>query len=353
MHESIKKVIMKKTIIDNKIFDDVFEAIRRLEKSHPILGLKDKTAGYLIKDNKSFKLMELPDGTIGAFPPNFNFRFYRGENDNFDDKYPCVPKIFRIKNQGEIDLSGNTYNELILIDRLRIAEFAFIAKQFPQVRYAIDDYCNVDFDALAQHYDLNTDLLDMSSDIAVAAFFATHTYDPQNGYQIKDDGIGCLRVYVHMATSDNFNAEKKFRLIGLQPFQRPGIQCAFAIKLNEGEDFSTVSGKVLFRQTARWNSRLHDSFYERGSNILFPKEDIEDVSELVRDSKRLSKISIKQFCDERNLTVEYVETILAKYNISISGRLIYSLSRQQRKKMERAFKGRPYGDVRLVSRLAF
>ena len=340
MPMNIKKVAMKRTIIDNKIFDDVFEAIRRLEKSHPILGLKDKTEGYLIKDNKSFSLMELPDGTIGAFPPNLNFRFYRGENDNFDAKYPCVPKIFRIKNRREIGLSGNTYNELILIDRLRIAEFAFIAKQFPQVRYAIDDYCNVDFDALAQHYDLNTDLLDMSSDIAVAAFFATHTHDPQNGYRIKDDGIGCLRVYVHMPNSDDFNA-KKFRLIGLQPFQRPGIQCAFAIKLNDGEDFSTVSGKALFRQTERWNSKLHDAFYERGSNILFPKEDIQDVSELVRDSKRLSKISIQKFCDEQNLKIEYVETILAKYNISVSARLIYSLSRQQRKKMERDFKGRP------------
>ena len=65
---------------------------------------------------------------------------------------------------------------------------------------------------------------------------------------------------------------------------------------------------------------MHDAFYERGSNILFPKEDIQDVSELVRDSKRLSKISIQKFCDEQNLKIEYVETILAKYNISVSAR---------------------------------
>lgn len=285
---------MERPIIDNIIFDDVFEAIRRLERSHPILGLKDKVSGYAIKDNESFNIMELPDGTIGAFPRNFNFRFYRGENDNFDVKYPCVPKIYRIRNSGAIDLVGNTQSETILIDKLRIAEFALVAKQFPQVRYAIDDYCNVDFKALAQHYDLKTDLLDMSSDIAVAAFFATHTYDEKIGYRIRDNGIGCLRVYIHMITSDDFNIEKKFRLIGLQPFQRPGIQCAFALKLNKGEDFSTLSGKALFRQSEKWNSKLRNAFYKRGLNILFPKEDINDAAELIRNSNKLSKKAIQQ-----------------------------------------------------------
>ena len=227
---------MDKKIIGNKIFDDVFEAIRRLERSHPILNLKDKTGGYLIRNHNSFNLMELPDGTIGAFPPNLMFRFYRGENDDFDAKYPCIPKIYRIKNQEEKNLAGNRHFEFILIDSLKITEFELVAKEFPQVRYAIDDYCNVDFKALAQHYDLNTDLLDISSDIAVAAFFATHTYDLQHGYQIKQNGMGCLRVYMHIPNCNNSKDElKTFRLIGLQPFQRPGIQCAFALRLNKGE----------------------------------------------------------------------------------------------------------------------
>ncbi len=344
---------MDKKIIDNKIFDDVFEAIRRLERSHPILNLKDKTEGCLIRNHNSFKLIELPDGTIGAFPPNLMFRFYRGENDDFDAKYPCIPKLYRIKNQEEKDLIGNRHFEFILIDRLKIIEFELVSKEFPQVRYAIDDYCNVDFKALAQHYDLNTDLLDMSSDIAVAAFFATHTYDTRNGYQLKQNGIGCLRVYIQIPNFTDSEVDlKTFRLIGLQPFQRPGIQCAFALRLNKSEDFSTFSGKALFRQNAKCNSKLHEAFNECGCNILFPKEDIHDAAELIKNSKRLSKMAVGQFCEENNFTVEYIEKVLAKHNIRVSERLTYSLSRQQRKNAEKDFKGRPYGNVKLFSRVA-
>lgn len=344
---------MDKKIIDNKIFDDVFEAIRRLDKSHPILNLKDKTSGYLIRNNKSFKLMGLPDGTIGAFPPNLMFRFYRGENDNFDAKYPCVPKIYRIKNQKEIDFKNKRHFEFELIDRLKITEFTLAAKEFPQVRYAIQDYCNVDFKALAQHYDLNTDLLDMSSDIAVAAFFATNTYDSENGYHIKKDGLGCLRVYMHMPNLNNSGAElESFRLIGLQPFQRPGVQCAFALRMYQDEDFAKPSGKALFRQSSKWNLKLQKAFYEHGKNILFPKEDINDAAELIKNSNWVSKMAVQKFYEDNNFDAEYIEKVLAQHDIRISEKLVYTLSRQQRKKMEEDFKGRPYGDVKLFGRVA-
>ncbi len=345
---------MDKKIIDNKIFDDVFEAIRRLDKNHPIINLKNKKEGYLIRNHNSFKLMELPDGTIGAFPRNLMFRFYRGENDDFDAKYPCIPKIYRINNEAEKDFKGNRKLEFILIDRLKITEFELVARDFPQAKYAIHDYCNVDFKALAQHYELNTDLLDMSSDIAVAAFFATHTYHPQNGYQIKQNGMGCLRVYMYMPNYTDSEVDlKTFRLIGLQPFQRPGVQCAFALRMYQDEDFSDFSGKVLFRQHTKWNQKLREAFYKHGRNILFPKEDINDAAELIKNSNCVSKMAIYKFCKDNHFTVEYVEKLLFQHDIKISKKLVYSLSRQQRKKMEKDFKGRPYGNVKLFSRVAF
>lgn len=341
---------MAKKIIDDKIFDDVFEAIRRLDAKHPILNLKDKAGGYLIRNN-SFRLMELPDGTIGAFPPQLLLRFYRGEPDDFDPKYRCVPKIYRIKDQEPKDLTGNRHSELVLIDSMKITEFGLVAEEFPQVSYAIEDYCNVDFKALAQHYDLNTDLLDMSSDIAVAAFFATHAYDPQNGFQIREKGKGCLRVYTHIPDNDPEAGLENFRLIGLQPFQRPGIQCAFALRLNKGEDFSTLSGKALFKQDAKWNSKLHEAFYtDDGRNILFPEEEISRVAEKIKNSDTVSRMAVQKFCERNDYTMEYVEKVLAEHDIRLTEKLTYSLSRQQRKKMEKDFKDSPYGNVKLISR---
>lgn len=338
-------------MIGNMVFDDVFEAIRRLEKSNPILNLRDKARGYMER-NFHFNLMELPDGTIGAFPPNMMLRFYRGESEDFDSKYSCIPSIYRINKLGEEDLIGNRKDHFILIDNLKITEFELVISEFPQVKYAIEDYCNVDFRALAQHYDLNTNLLDVSSDIAVAAFFATHTHDSKNGYQIKTGGIGCLRVYM-----PNFiNSESEldtFRLIGLQPFQRPGLQCAFALRMNKDENFAKLSGKALFRQNDRWNRKLHEAFYPQGKNILFPAEEIDDVAVLIKNSNRVSKMAVRKFCNDNDFTDEYVEKILLKHKILISERLTYSLSRQQRRRIEREFKGRPYGDVELRSRVAF
>lgn len=334
---------------NNKIFKDIFEAIRYLEKGNPVLNLKDKKIGYLVRD-LHFNLMEMPNGTIGAFPPNMTFRFFRGENDNYDLNYSCIPSIYRIKKDEEKDVDGSRDAEFILIDNLKIAEFELILKGFPQVKYAIKDYCDVDYRALAQHYGLNTDLIDVTSDIVVAAFFATHVYDAEaNDYQIKEDGIGCIRTYVNIMVQPE---TEPFRMIGLQPFQRPGLQCAFAVKMDKGEDFSKFTGKLLFKQDAKWNRKIHEAFYPNGRNILFPGEEICDVANLIKQSDCVSGMAIDKYCKENDCKKQNVEAVLKNYNIKIVDELLYSLSRQQRRKLERKYKDRPYGNVKLHSRLS-
>lgn len=51
------------------IYDDIFEAIRVIDGSSPVINMKDKSRGHLER-KLSFNLMEMPDGTIGAFPYN-------------------------------------------------------------------------------------------------------------------------------------------------------------------------------------------------------------------------------------------------------------------------------------------
>ena len=52
------------------IYDDIFEVIRVIDGSSPIINMKDKSHGHLER-KLSFNLMEMPDGTIGAFPSNY------------------------------------------------------------------------------------------------------------------------------------------------------------------------------------------------------------------------------------------------------------------------------------------
>lgn len=48
---------------------------------------------------------------------------------------------------------------------------------------------------MAQHYEMRTDLLDLTSDIMVAAFFATNKYESKDEtYRPIKEGIGCLRM---------------------------------------------------------------------------------------------------------------------------------------------------------------
>lgn len=338
-------------MIDKIIYEDIFEAIRNVEEASPVINLKEKEFGYLQR-NLYFNLMEMPDGTIGAFPPNMFIRYYRGENKDYDELYPCVPSIFRIKKPEDIGEDGQRKQELILIDELKLVEFEMILEQFPQVNFAIKDYCKVDFRALAQHYDLNTNLLDVTSDIATAAFFATHYYNSDmNDYMIKEDGIGCLRIYSNIMIE--YDEDQPFRMIGLQPFQRPGLQCAFAVMMNQGENFANFSHKVLFKQNVKWNQKLHDTFYPNGKNILFPDEEIADVAKIIIETKNISKQAIKKYCTINSSPQEYIRKLLIENGYSVVENLNYKLSRQQRRKLERQFEGRPYGDVQLRSRLMY
>lgn len=336
---------------DRIIYEDIFEAIRQIEDGSPVINLKDKEFGHLQR-NLYFNIMEMPDGTIGAFPPNMFIRYYRGENKDYDEEYPCIPSIFRSRKPEDIGEDGLRKQKLILIDELKLIEFALILEQFPQVNFAIQDYCKVDFRALAQHYELNTNLLDVTSDIATAAFFATHYYDSNdNEYRVKEDGIGCLRIYSNIMIE--YDENQPFRMIGLQPFQRPGLQCAFAVRMTQGENFANLSHKILFKQSAKWNQKLHDTFYPNGKNILFPDEEIADVAKIVKESRVISILAIKKYCSTFEGSQDQVIQLLNENGYSVIENLNYKLSRQQRRKLERQYKEKPYGDVVLKARLSY
>jgi len=336
---------------DNIIFEDVFEAIRYLEPSDPVLNLKDRQSGYLTR-NLYFNLIEMPDGSIGAFPPNMFIRYFRGENEDYDKLYPCVPSIFRVKSLEEAGNNGQRKEELIIIDELKLIDFELILRKFPQVDYATKDYCKVDYRALAQHYGLNTNLLDVTSDIATAAFFATSYYDSEKDeYLVKEDGVGCLRVYLNIVIE--YNDNQPFRLIGLQPFQRPGLQCAFAVRMSQAENFANFTNKILFKQDAKWNQKLYEIFYSNGKNILFPDEEISDVAKIIKETKEISVFAVDKYCSENQTPKQQVAELLQEYGFTIVEHLSYKLSRQQRRRLEREYKSRPYGDVQIRSRLMY
>jgi hypothetical protein len=227
-----------------------------------------------------------------------------------------------------------------------------VLEQFPQVIFAFQDYCKVDFSALAQHYELNTNLLDVTCDIATAAFFATHYYDSnENEYRIIESGTGCIRAYMNILF--DYDENQPFRMIGLQPFWRPGLQCAFAIKMMQGENFANFSHKILFKQSAKWNQKIHDMFYLNGKNILFPDEEIANAAKRVKKSSEISILAIKKYCADFENGQDQVIRVLNENGYSVVEKLNYTLSEQQRKEFESRYKKKPYGDAVIRTRLCY
>ncbi len=166
----------------DEVSDDIIEAIRKCDPNHPILKLKEYPNGVLLRDPNSFQLLGYENDKSIILPKShMPMTHYRGENNIYDT---CVPAIYR----------NNPSDTQILIEKLKVLEFISITKTFPQVLFAEKDRLDVRYEALAQHYGLKTDIIDVTSDICVAAFFATHEYDVgTNRYLPKTSGCGVLR----------------------------------------------------------------------------------------------------------------------------------------------------------------
>lgn len=332
------------------MFDDIFEAIRHCENCNGVLKLKDTRENYSFRRNQ-FNLITLPDDTCVALPPGLNIRFYRGEHDDFDKKYRCVPSLYRIRSDEE-NAAGKQKADCVLIDRLRIIDFEIAISQFPQVKLAVEDGLKVEYKALAQHYELNTDLLDVTSDLVTAAFFATHQLNHEkNDYEVRTEGIGCIRILTHIAT--NYDDQQPFRMIGLQPFLRPGLQSAFALEMTETIDFSEKTAKIYFRHDEKFNNMIHDIFYHSGKNVIFPDEEVVDLANKIKVSQKITRTAVQKYCVVSGCTYAEVERIIHANKMVITDETVYSLTRQQRRKLEREYKGRPYGDALVFSRLMY
>jgi len=332
---------------NNYIYDSIFDAFEKIAPSSPLIQLKCCDGRFFSRTNE-YQLLNMGNG-YAAFP-RFPMELYRGENQKYDT---CKPSVYRNN-----DLDG------IIIDKLRFIEFKNILQTFPQVKYAIEDNMIVDYLALAQHYEINTNLLDVTSEPEVAAYFATHKWI--NGIAVPvTDGIGCIRGFFPMQMM--LESNPRLHMIGLQCFKRPGIQAAFGLELERDEDFGDMSWAVYFKQNEEASRLIHTNFHINQDKVkrlqeeektdyvdpseiedeiswLFPDEEIADIAKIVKNSKRISRAAVLEYG-------EACRSAMKNKGMSISERPIYELSEAHRMELENLYKGQPYGNVTLTTRL--
>ena len=240
---------------------------------------------------------ETPNGPCVLQPTSSCFNsYFRGQVEYHVD---CLPTLYRDPKKEKDNIDR-------FVDRLRSSEFELLLQTHPFVKLIYNEgiiYKNfgkdvlvslkVDCLGLAQHYGLDTDMLDFTKDKWVAAFFAT--CKEENGRYIPMDSKGDGVVYRYslppecfLHGKDNSIQGKKFSVIGLQPFKRPGEQKGFALKIEEGENLNNVRGIKEYR--FRHDKLATEIIYNRmnqGKN-LFPYDELEELAKKIKDSEKIS-----------------------------------------------------------------
>jgi hypothetical protein len=223
--------------------------------------------------------------------------YYRGQTSFYEK---CQPSLLRPDRKSEI-----------FKERLKLCEFSIIVKKHPvsemfefgmstPTRSGDVQHCKMHINdvALAQHYGIHTEHLDLTTDKWIAAFFACSDFVIGEGlekdfYKPHDkSGVGVFYVY-----EDNspFVNDWILHPIGIQPNARPVKQSAYTMYMRDNQDFNNLAFKVRFKHKSRCSSIIFMMFNE--SKSVFPQEVIEKKAKIIVNSNKFSQLALN---DARN-----------------------------------------------------
>lgn len=242
---------MKQNLIDQITKTCDAEITKRLWGAR-ISNAKGNIARYLITDFRAFGLLT---GVIRYISHRENINekiFYRGQNQ----EWPLRPKLYRPNpadhkehlSAEEIELA-NEWMELAL--KIVEEDFDFAGT-------------NNERKAMAQHYGLATDFIDIVDHIQTALWFA---YD-----ELQDSAsVG----YIYVISIPLYNAT----IIDLRnkpsDWLRPQVQQAFCFKMNKTTEFGKISGRyhVMTFVIPRDLLRLWSNYDVIGRDFMYPPDD--------------------------------------------------------------------------------
>jgi len=212
------------------------------------------------------------DGEIvfqtGVEFPNY---VYRGQNQDF---IPCIPSIARLKSDKEKFLAF-----------CRNIAFEDALDEHPYVKFCKEQCMNgiplhINKQALAQHYGLHTNMLDVTSNFYVACFFASCYWDKKSKSYLPIKKSNDLGV-IYRANPIYFMRDLRkntFNFVGWQPLTRPAQQRAGSFTLHKGDCFASLPGiqKILFKHDEKSSRKIWEMF-NQGKN-LFPDDPASKLS---------------------------------------------------------------------------
>lgn len=221
----------------------------------------------------NFEIMQLEANRLVAAPMPM-FPLFRGQNLFHS---PSYPSLYR-KEMSELDL----------IERdIKFEDFKTILDKNPEIKDLKDNGLVVNYTGLAQHYGIDTNIMDLTNSFGVAAFFATTYYDLITNCYIPIPWSITKGVIYFMPTGgflSNLDRNRKDYIlpIGMEALARPGEQRAYGAELRKGEDFNAICPiRFFFWQNPQASKKCYDYFDE--GKLLLPYD---PMAEKIREMSK-------------------------------------------------------------------
>lgn len=211
--------------------------------------------------------------------PEFSPRLYRGQNQLFE---MCAPSIFRVKGDVEALYWVAKSIELSAVMDRHPATSDLMAYQIEGLDFALN------IEAIAQHYQYPTQLLDFSRSRDVAMFFATCAYDQATDvFSPLQSGAAVLYTVDFRELILQRGKQGSFLPLGLEPLPRPEAQRALAVRLGPGENLNDM--QWVKHQTFEITPTLSNHYFEMfdGGKKLLPNNPFDDYIAALRTNRTL------------------------------------------------------------------
>lgn len=268
-----------------------FRLKQRLSEQSNLLGMvtdlltKMFIPGYLLEFPHVGSVMTQQKGEF----------YYRGENAFYGSSKASYFRGRNINQQPAI---------FHLVDHLRTYECWNLLDQFDAIKHW--SYSSINYMALAQHYGFRTKMMDVTSDLKTALFFACCYYDDKDRkwHPLKradiehsnsrkriavrggDSRYGILYrtpteiTDMKWALSDESSASQIITPIGYQPFMRCSHQHGYMM-LTNNDTYDLYQDDLFDKYRILLDEELCTWIYEemdRG-NAVYPNDDVPDISQ--------------------------------------------------------------------------
>lgn len=315
----------------------------------------------LYRDNKAAGFtMEYPHGVVICQGERNSY--YRGESQQY---LKSQPTLFRKMEQYTTQEAQELYR---FVADMRIGEFFNFLRRIDVVKFWEQHYGTVLYEALAQHYGLETRWLDITNDFAVALFFATcywesNRWKPLISAQLEQNDDTRYGIIFHAPATNvqiynalnykrfmksGFPVENMVLPIGFQPFMRCHCQYSYGIPMITPVSLQemTLFERLRFRHSEKLSRAVFEAMKE--GKLIYPQEGLNEFEDVIRQIRTARCFSEKAFAyalernplwkDELRVRKALIEGTYLEFPIQITeNQPSFSISRQRIWRLNRQY----------------